>query len=178
MPEQIRVFQKQVRLAIRLRKPLVLHIRGAEKEALEVLEEVGLPSDWPIHRFVKISKNLFHYVYCRHCWNDTWDACKEWLKRYTNSVVGLTPMVTFDNKEDLLHVVEMLPLDKLVLETDAPYFLPRGGGPDSLLGHTNRRFSLPPHVANVAAKVAVVKQCHVTTVLTASRENIRRIYRV
>ena len=163
MAGQIRIFQKQVRLAMKVRKPLVLHIRGAEKEALQALEEVGLPADWPIHR---------------HCWNDTWDVCKEWLTKYTNSVVGLTPMVTFDNMEDLLHVVKMLPLDKLVLETDAPYFLPRGGGPDSLLGHTNRRFSLPPHVANVAAKVAVVKQCHVMTVLTASRENIRRIYRV
>ena len=117
-------------------------------------------------------------MYCRHCWNDTWDVCKEWLTRYTNSVVGLTPLVTFPNAEDLLHVMEMLPLDKLVLETDAPYFIPRGGGPDSLLGHTNRRFSLPPHVANVAAKVAVVKQCHVMTVLSVSRENIRRIYRV
>ena len=52
MPEQIRVFKKQVRLAIRLRKPLVLHIRGAEREALKALEEVDLPADWPIHRFV------------------------------------------------------------------------------------------------------------------------------
>jgi len=163
MPDQIRVFKKQVRLAIRLKKPLVLHIRGAEREALKALEEVDLPVDWPIHR---------------HCWNDTWDVCKEWLKRYTNSVVGLTPLVTFHNVKDLLHVMEMLPLEKLVLETDAPYFLPRGGGPDGLLGHTNRMFSLPPHVANVAAKVAVVKQCHVSEVLAASRENLRRVYRV
>ena len=100
------------------------------------------------------------------------------MKRYTNSVVGLTPLVTYHNVEDLLHVVEMLPLEKLVLETDAPYFLPRGGGPDRLLGHTNRMFSLPPHVANVAFKVAVIKQCHVSEVLAASRENIRRVYRV
>ena len=52
MPDQIRVFKKQVKLAIRLRKPLVLHIRGAEREALQALEEVDLPVDWPIHRFV------------------------------------------------------------------------------------------------------------------------------
>ena len=112
-------------------------------------------------------------MYCRHCWNDTWDVCKEWLRKYTNSVVGFTPIVTFNNKEHLLYVVEMLPLDKLVLETDAPYFLPKGGGSDSLLGHTNRRFSLPPYGANVAAKVAVVKQCHVKEVLAASRDNVR-----
>ena len=40
---------------MRIRKPLVLHIRGAEKEALVALEEVSLPADWPIHRLFKIS---------------------------------------------------------------------------------------------------------------------------
>ena len=72
----------------------------------------------------------------------------------------------------------MLPLDKLVLETDAPYFLPRGGGPDSLLGHSNKAFSLPVHVANVAAQVAVVKGCKVEEVLAANRQNVKNIYRV
>ena len=123
------------------------------------------------------NKNISHSIHCRQCWNDTWEACEEWLNKYTNSVVGLTPLVTYSNVNDLLHVVKKLPMDKLVLETDAPYFIPRGG-PDSLLGHLNRKFSLPPHVANVAAKVAMVKQCEVKDVLTASRENIRRIYKV
>ena len=51
MSDQLVVFKKQVKLAIRLKKPLVLHIRGAEDEALRALEEVNLPSDWPIHRY-------------------------------------------------------------------------------------------------------------------------------
>ena len=63
-------------------------------------------------------------------------------------------------------------IEMLVLETDAPYFLPMGGGPDGLLGHTNREFSLPVHVANVAAQVAVVKGCKVEEVLVASRRNV------
>ena len=115
---------------------------------------------------------------CRHCWNDTWENCKAWLNKYTNSVVGLTPLITFSSARDMVEVIEMLPLDKLVLETDAPFFLPRGGGPDSLLGHANRAFSLPVHVANVAAQVAVVKGCKVEEVLSASRRNIKRIYGV
>ena len=52
MSEQIRIFKNQVSFAMRIRKPLVLHIRGAEKEALLALEEVSLPADWPIHRFL------------------------------------------------------------------------------------------------------------------------------
>ena len=109
---------------------------------------------------------------CRHCWNNTWEVCQNWLNKYTNSVVGLTPLVTFASVGDLVKVVEKLPLEKLVLETDAPYFLPSDGGPDSLLGHTDKRFSLPPHVANVAAQVAVVKGCKVEEVLVASRRNV------
>ena len=102
--------------------------------------------------------------------------CKEWLDKYTNSVVGLTPLVTKPHAKDLLDVVQKLPLERLVLETDAPYFLPKGGGPDGLLGHSNRSFSLPLHVANVAAQVATVKECSVNQVLKFSRMNIRRVY--
>ena len=49
MNKQIEVFQFQIRLAVQFKKAIVLHIRGAEKEALGVLEE--LPHDWPIHRY-------------------------------------------------------------------------------------------------------------------------------
>ena len=94
------------------------------------------------------------------------------------SVVGITPMVTFRNASDLHTVVKLLPLEKLVLETDAPYFLPRSGGPHSLLGHNSRDFSLPVHVANVAAQIAAIKKCKVDTVLKASRDDIARVYGV
>ena len=50
MSDQLAAFKMQVILAIRLRKTIVLHIRGAEGEALRALEDVGLPHDWPIHR--------------------------------------------------------------------------------------------------------------------------------
>jgi len=163
MADQIEVFKIQLKIAMKLKKPLVLHIRGAELEAIKVLEEVGLPSDWPIHR---------------HCWNDTWSACKNWLQRFPGSVVGLTPLITFSHSEELRSVVRDLPLDKVLLETDAPYFLPRGGGRDGLLGHNSKQFSVPIHAANVAAQIAVIKGCDINDVLKANRENIRRIYRI
>ena len=93
-------------------------------------------------------------------------------------MVGLTPLITFSRVQDLLKVVEKIPLERLVLETDAPYFLPSGAGPDSHLGHTNKRFSLPIHVANVAAQVAAVRKVPIEEVLAASRRNVHRVYRV
>jgi TatD DNase family protein len=116
--------------------------------------------------------------YYRHCWNDTWTVCQKWLARFTSSVVGITPLITFPNTIDLHKVAMMLPLDRIVLETDAPYFIPRGGGRDGYLGHTTKKFSLPVHVANVAAKIASIRDCRVEEVLWANRENIRRVYKI
>ena len=100
------------------------------------------------------------------------------MDSFPNSVVGITPLVTFPRTQDLARVVKLLPLDKMVLETDAPYFLPKGGGADSYLGHTTREFSLPVHVANVAAQVAAIRDCEVEEVLRATRRNVERVYRI
>ena len=47
---QKRAFSDQVSLALRLNLPLVLHIRKAEKEGRQLLQELGVPPSWPMHR--------------------------------------------------------------------------------------------------------------------------------
>ena len=47
---QKKAFSAQVSLALRLKLPLVLHIRGAEKEGRQLLQELGVPASWPMHR--------------------------------------------------------------------------------------------------------------------------------
>ena len=47
---QSQAFRLQVELAMKLKLPLVLHIREAEQAGLAVLKKVGLPRDWPVHR--------------------------------------------------------------------------------------------------------------------------------
>ena len=121
---------------------------------------------------------LFLFFICRHCWNDEWSVCRAWLDKYPSSVVGITPLVTFPRTDQLQKVAKMLPLNRMVLETDAPYFLPRGGSANGYLGHTTKEFSLPVHVANVAAQVAAIRDCRVEEVLRASRENIARVYNI
>ena len=102
--------------------------------------------------------------------------CKVWLDKFPNSVVGITPLVTFPTAVHMLEVVRNLPLTRLVLETDAPYFLPKGGGRHGFLGNGTRDFSLPVDVVNVAAQIAVIKGCKIGEVINASRMNIRRVY--
>ena len=92
--------------------------------------------------------------------------------------MGITPLVTFPHTNKLHEVAKMLPLNRMVLETDAPYFLPRGGTANGNLGHKTREFSLPVHVAHVAAQVAAIRECRVEEVLKASRKNIAMVYKV
>ena len=80
MATQVIAFKMQVRLAMKLNLPLVLHIREAEEMGRRVLRECGLPRDWPVHR---------------HCWNDSWRRCRDWLEEYPGSAVGLTGLVTW-----------------------------------------------------------------------------------
>jgi Tat protein secretion system quality control protein TatD with DNase activity len=94
-------------------------------------------------------------------------------------------------------VAKKIPLDRLVLETDSPHFSPRGNihhnmevsVVDSVVSYITcipssqslperKNFSLPIHVANVAGQVAVLKGVQLEEVIQASRENVRRIYRV
>ena len=149
MEDQIQVFTLQVKLAIQLKLPLVLYIRGAEVEALRVLDEVELPRSWPIHR-----------QWCLGM--ESWSCWSPWLARFPNSVVGITLHAWEETKE----VVGLLPLDKLVLQTDSPY------SPHSSC------YSLPVHVIQVAEKVAQLRNLSPETVLRASRDNVRKIYNV
>ena len=56
LQKQIELFEYQIHLAMRENKPLILHIRGAEEEALRVLKVNNLPHDWPIHRYGSLMK--------------------------------------------------------------------------------------------------------------------------
>ena len=45
-----------------------------------------------------------------------------------------------------------------------------------MLGHNERQLPLPIHAANIAGQIAAIKKCKIKTVLTASQENVKRIY--
>jgi len=161
---QSQAFRLQVELAMKLQLPLVLHIREAEEAGLAVLKEVGLPRDWPIHR---------------HCWNDSWELAEQWLSEFPGSVLGFTNLVSNSNWMGVQarEVVRRMPLSRLILETDAPYFRPR-----SLEGLMEARgqpqFCTPIHLIAAAKTVAEVKRMTVEEVLAQSDANISSVYKL
>jgi len=153
---QVDVFKRQLMLALKYNLPLVLHIRDAMQDGLEVLESVGVPQDYPIHL---------------HCFTSSLEVAHKWLNKYSECKIGFTGLITFPQSWQLREVVKEIPLDKLLLETDAPYFLPHNA--------TTRvhNCAFPGHVIHVAAKVAEIKEISLEKVLEQNLRNSYLIYK-
>jgi len=154
---QKKVFFNQLILGMKYNLPLVLHIRDAEEDGYQVLEAAGVPADYQIHR---------------HCFTGDWPAACTWLDKFPASKIGIAGCVTFRGAVHVHQTVRQIPLHRLLLETDAPYFLPVGV--DRNLYKFS--FSQPGHLVHVAAKVAELKKIPVQEVLAANRRNVTEIY--
>ena len=146
----------QLKIAMQFKLPLVLHIREAEADGYAVLRAVGVPTDWPIHR---------------HCFTGGWEKASLWLDMYRGSKIGITGIVTFQAKVQVKEMVRKIPLDRLLLETDAPYFLP------ARVDRTKYPWNctLPGHIIHVAAQVAAIKGVTLRTVLEQNLINVHNI---
>jgi len=156
---QEKVFSLQLKLAIQFHLPLVLHIRDAEFDALRIMRTVGVPPDWPIHR---------------HCFTGDWPSAASWLNDFPGSKIGVTGIVTYRDSKSVQNMVRNIPLEKLILETDAPYFLPAKLRTTNLWGNC----ALPGHVIHVAAQVASLKKIELRTVLEHNIMNVYDIYKI
>ena len=102
---QYDVFRRQIRLAKRFQKPLIVHIRDASHDAKTVLLEEGAG---------EIGGVL-------HCYN----ADDELLSLSSEGFYfGIGGVVTFQNAKKLINILPRIPLEKLLIETDGPYLTP------------------------------------------------------
>ena len=110
-------FVRLLRLAVELKRPVVVHCRDAYVDCLDILTAF-LPGDWRVHF---------------HCFAKTWEVAQQWLRTFPNAYIGLTAAVT-RGREPFPQLAERVLLQQLLFETDAPYFVPAGD---------NRPFSRP-----------------------------------
>ena len=129
-----------------------------EEEAREVMREVGVAANHRIHL---------------HCFSSSWEMADSWLQAYPGAKLGLTALVTFPHAKEVHEVARRVPLGRLLLETDAPYFLPRQVSQGAAYSH---RFAMPGHVVHVAAQIAAIRGVPVQEVLRANRRNIAEVY--
>ena len=143
---QIAGFRKQMELAERVKKPVVIHTREALQDTLDVLKDY---------------KNIGGIL---HCYPGSLEAAKPFLDRY---YLGIGGTLTFKNNKKTKELVKELPLEKIVLETDCPYLTPV-----PFRGKRNE----PVYTKYVAEEVAKIKEISVEEVIKITTENAKKIY--
>lgn len=103
--KQKEVFIDQIYLAKELNLPIVIHSREAFEDTYEILK-----------------KHARDYKVLLHSFNETWEDCQKYLE--LGFYISLGGMISFKNAKNLIKVVENVPLDRVLLETDAPYLTP------------------------------------------------------
>ncbi|MBQ3330950.1 MAG: TatD family hydrolase [Ruminococcus sp.] len=144
--EQHRVFEEQLRLAKELDVPVVIHDREAHGDVMALVRKYQ-------------PKGLMH------CYSGSVEMLKEVLKLGMSISLGGT--VTFKNARVPVEVAQAVPLDRLLLETDAPYLSPvpyRGKRNDST------------KIAYTAQKIAELRNMDAQELIDLTTENAKRLF--
>lgn len=144
-------FAAQMELARELSLPIVIHSREAAKDTLDIMRE-------------NHAETIGGVV---HCYSYTKESAREFLDM--DFFFGIGGVVTFKNSKKLKEAVAYIPLDHIVLETDAPYL-----APEPYRGRRNES----TYLTYVAETIAQIKQIPVDAVYEATWENAHRLYRI
>lgn len=139
-------FRKQMELGKELNKPVVIHTREATADTVEILKE-----------YPEVKGIL-------HCYPGSYETAKEIMENYYFGVGGV---LTFKNSKKTVEFVKQIPLEKIVIETDAPYLTP-----EPYRGKRNH----PEYVKFVIEKIAEIKEISFEEVLKVTTENAKKIY--
>lgn len=154
--KQKEVFERQLRLAVAMQKPLVIHCRDADDDLLEIMKRC-VPRDYKIHR---------------HCFTNSYPVIEPFLTEFPNLYVGFTALITYFKATEARDAVRQIPLNRIVVETDAPYFLPRQVRRDVC------RFSHPGMGIHTLQELSFLKGEDMATVLATIRHNTTQVYGV
>ncbi|MGL4910662.1 MAG: TatD family hydrolase [Cetobacterium sp.] len=142
------IFKKQLQLAQRVNKPVVIHTRDAMEDTVNILKE-----------FPEIKGVI-------HCYPGSVETAKILIDRF---YLGIGGTLTFKNAKKTVEVVKDIPLDRIVLETDAPYLTPI-----PFRGKRNE----PIYVQYVAEKIAEIKEISLEEVIKVTTENAKKLYNI
>ncbi|MBX3023209.1 MAG: TatD family hydrolase [Bdellovibrionales bacterium] len=146
--QQIHAFRAQLQIAQDLGLPVEIHTRDAEPDTMTILRD-----------FQGGKRGLLH------CFTGTWEMAKVGLDcGYDISISGV---VTFKNAQALRDVVKQVPLDRLHIETDAPFLAP--------IPHRGKK-NQPAFVTHTAALVADLKGVTLETLSAQLRKNAQALF--
>jgi len=147
--KQKEVFLKQIEIAKTLKKTLIVHDREAHKDTFDLLVEN-----------IKDEINV-----AMHCFSGSYELAKEYIKK--GFYIGIGGVVTFKNAKKLHEIAKNIPLEYILLETDAPYLTPV-----PFRGKQNE----PAYVKYVVEEIAKIRKISYDEVARITTANARRVF--
>ena len=148
---QLNRFREQIALARELELPIVVHDREAHQETLEVLKS-------------EKAEALGGII---HCFSGDYEMAREFMDM--GFYISVPGSITYKNAEPFREIVKKLPLESLLVETDAPFLTPI-----PFRGKRNE----PGYVRYTAEKVAEIKKVSIDKVAEVTTENALRVFRL
>ena len=146
---QQQVFREQIRLAHRLSRPIVIHTREAEDDTFRILDE-------------ERAQNIGGVF---HCFTGDRDMARRALD--IGFHLSLAGIVTFPRALELKEVARIVPLDRLLIETDSPFLAP--------VPHRGKR-NEPAYVARIAEVIAELRGVSVESITELTGANFARLF--
>lgn len=143
-------FRTHIRAARTVDKPLVVHTRSASADTLRLLHEEQASECGGVF----------------HCFTESEQVARAALD--LGFYLSFSGILTFRNAQDLRDVVQWMPLDRLLIETDSPFL-----APVPYRGKVNQ----PAYVVEVARQVAQIKGIDVAIVAAQTTENFKRLFK-
>lgn len=152
--QQVWAFEQQLELANETGLPLFLHERDAHKQQIEMLRQYrDVIHGGVAHCFTGTRKELYNYLD---------------LDLY----IGITGWICDERRgRELLNLVKEIPAERLLLETDAPYLLPR-----NLKPKPKSRRNLPAYLPHILQEVALARGCDADTLAQQTEVNGQRLF--
>lgn len=142
-------FIKQLRIAKKLNLPVNIHCREAYDECLEILK----------------AENMHHGI--MHCFLGTGEQALKFIAQ--GFYISFSGVITFRNARILIDTVEAVPLDRILVETDAPYLTP----------HPYRgKRNYPKYIKYSVAKLAEIKKITTEEMIRITSRNANHVYRI
>ncbi|WP_185226459.1 TatD family hydrolase [Chryseobacterium indologenes] len=154
-PIQEKCYKAQLELAIEVNKPLFLHERAAFKRLNEITDEY-------------ISQLPEAVV---HCFTGTLDEAKIYMDK--GFYLGFTGAISDERRfKHLEEVIRYVPLDRMMIETDAPFMLPKN------MPRIQNRRNEPSFLPYVAQTIARLKRIEISEVADETTETARQFFRI
>ncbi len=146
--KQIEFFEKQLVISQELGLPVIIHDREAHGDTLELLKK---------HKPTGVL----------HCFSGSIEMAREVIK--LGLYIGVGGVITFKNSKKLVEIVKEIPLERILLETDAPYL-----APEPYRGKTNNS----AYIKFVAEKIAEIKNINTDEVLSVTTQNVKTLFSI